>query len=185
MALRAQALVRLGRVAEAVPDYTAALNAYASPLPDLYLDRARAQAALGQFAQAVRGLEEGLEKLGPIPGLELAAIEYLRQQGELARALTRAQRITERSPVREPGLLLEGELLEQAGRWGEAREKYQEVITVIGTRGSAGPGAAVWQEWEKQARAGAARMETRLRTPVREPASGAERSAAKNIQNQR
>jgi len=164
--LRAQCLVKLGRVTQSIEDYTAAVDAFASPAPDLFIERARAQAALGRFESAVKGLDEGLAKLGPVPGLELAAIEYLRQEGSFSAALGRAVRMTGRSAAKESGLLLQAELLEQAGRWTEAGQRFQEVRDRIAAHPESRRATGAARDLEKQALAGVTRMQTRIAKPA-------------------
>jgi tetratricopeptide (TPR) repeat protein len=92
--LRARSLVRLQEPERAIADYDAVLNRTnsARPLPDLFLERARAQAALGKFADAVRGLDDAMRQLGDTPSFALPAIEYERQRGDCAAALARLER---------------------------------------------------------------------------------------------
>lgn len=92
--LRARSLVGLKQFADAVADYNTLLAGtnFSYSLPDLYLERARAQAALQRWADAVRGLDEGIARLGLTPALALPAIDYERQRGAFAAALQRLER---------------------------------------------------------------------------------------------
>ena len=72
--LRGRARVALGRRQEAVWDFGAALRGLHRVTPDHYLERARAQVALGETSAARAGLDEGIRRLGPAPAiLEMAS----------------------------------------------------------------------------------------------------------------
>ncbi len=131
--LRARALVKLDRPQDAVDEYTAAIGLHGGAGPDLYLERAQALAGLGdaQLEAALRGLDEGLSKLGPVVTLELYAIELEEKRGHFDAALARLDRITQRSPRKDPWLARRGQLLEQAGRPAEAREAYEQALNAI------------------------------------------------------
>lgn len=94
LVLRARAHVRLQELEPAIADYTAVLaeTNLSLSLPDLYRERAQAQAASRHWADAVRGLDEGIARLGLTPALVLPAIEYERQRGAFAAALQRLER---------------------------------------------------------------------------------------------
>lgn len=115
--LRARSLVHLGNFSAAAADYDAVLNPTnaATPLPDLYLERARAKAELKHFDDAIRGLDDGIKRLGQTPSLALPAIEYERQRGAFEAALERLDRakgfFDNETFVRQ-----RGEILKQAGR---------------------------------------------------------------------
>jgi predicted Zn-dependent protease len=85
LAARARARAALGKHLAAADDYTSAISAAgpASPLPDYYLERARAQAAAGPpfLDAAIRGLEEGAERLGRPVSLLLPLIDLEARAG--------------------------------------------------------------------------------------------------------
>ena len=77
---RGRALALLSRNAEAAQAFTRAIEQYrppATPEPDLFLERARALAATApeHLDEAIGGLDEGIAALGPVPALELDAID--------------------------------------------------------------------------------------------------------------
>lgn len=131
LAIRARCKVKQGAVHEAIPDLSSALEHYSAPSPDLYLERARLQAALGRLDDAVKGLDAGLVRIGAAPALQLAAIEYERQQAKFDAALARVERIAEKYTVKESWLLLRGEILAQAGRNTEAIAALKTVLAGI------------------------------------------------------
>ncbi|MFO1488991.1 MAG: hypothetical protein U1F65_10990 [Verrucomicrobiota bacterium] len=162
LVLRARCHAGLNRRLEAVADFTAAIAISATPEPDLYLERARIQAALGDFASAVAGLDEGMIKLGNIPSLELPAIEYERAGANYAAALSRVDNIIARYPGREPWLALRGEILEQAGRFAEAREAFEKVLAGVAAYPPARRGLELSKDLETRASAGLTRAADKL-----------------------
>jgi tetratricopeptide (TPR) repeat protein len=86
LAARGRARARLGRPLDAADDFTRAIAASPPrrpPSPDLYIEKARAIAAAGEghLEQALRGLEEGIERLGSPAALEIAAAAIERRLG--------------------------------------------------------------------------------------------------------
>ena len=94
LVLRARSHGQLKNFARAIADYDAVLNRTnaARPLPDLFLERARAQAALGKFDDALHGLDDAMRQLGETPSFALPAIEYERQRKTFDAALQRLER---------------------------------------------------------------------------------------------
>ena len=129
--IRARSEVQLGQREAAVADYSRAIRLCSAPVFDLYLERARQQALLGNLDEAVRGLDEAMSDSAPVPTLQMPAIEYDRQRGAFDSALKRVDGFLNRYPVKEPWLTLRAEILEQAGRIDEARATYQIVIIGI------------------------------------------------------
>jgi predicted Zn-dependent protease len=160
--LRARCRLKLNEVGAAVADYNRALKITSTPEPDLWLERARAQAALGQFAGAVRGLDEGMARIGEVPTLQLAAIEYERQGAEFDAALARVDKLAAQHPGTESWLVLRGEILAQAGRLAEAREAFQQALTEIENYPPSRRGLEQTIQLQTHARAGLARAETRI-----------------------
>ena len=115
LVLRARSFAHLGRHEEAVKDFSTVLMLAATPLPDLYLERAECQATLGRLDDAVRGLDEDLARLGQTPSLVIPAIEYERRRGAFKSALTRLEK-ARAFYDRESFLALRGEILLQAGQ---------------------------------------------------------------------
>lgn len=130
---RARAMVRLRRYAEAVDDYTRAIASLRDgqrPAPAYYLERARAQIARGDAHRhaALAGLDEGITRLGPLVTLELLAIELELERHRYDEALARLGRIAAQSQRKDKWTVRRGEILEQAGRTGEARAAYAQAL---------------------------------------------------------
>jgi len=156
--LRARALAHLEQWSPAIADYDAVLSRTnaARPLPDLFLERARAQAALGKLDAAVRGLDDAVQQLGDTPSFALPAIEYERQRGAYAAALARLERAGKFFD-RENFLALRGEILLQAGRSAAAAKDFSTALAALEQLPT-----------ERRALPAAADMEARLRAGMKQ-----------------
>ena len=67
--LRSRALGRVGRLAQGVEDLNRSILLHPRATPEFFLERAELQKRMGDITGAVRGLEEGIELLGPIVSL--------------------------------------------------------------------------------------------------------------------
>jgi len=123
---RARALVRLGKPLAAARAYDLAIAQQPVPIPGYYLERAKALAAAGDphLKEAIRGIDEGLSRMGPIVTLERVAIDYELRRGDTDAALTRLAIITQRSPRSESWLAQRGDILARAGRRDEAHASF-------------------------------------------------------------
>ncbi len=130
---RARARAALGRYLDAASDFTSGLAVAARPEPNDYLDRARVLAAAGDehLASALRGLDEGLARLGRPVTLELEAIELELRRGSVDAALGRLDRIVASSTRKEAWLMRRGEILEQSGRGPQAQQAYARALEAI------------------------------------------------------
>jgi len=132
-ALRARARADLGRPLDAARDFSRAI-AYQNVVgPDLYLERAQILSEAGDpyLQEALRGLEEGIAQIGPLPTLALAAVEIEVRIGRFDDAAERLDAATRSFAVRAPWLVRKGEILEAAGRLEAAREAYQRALDEI------------------------------------------------------
>ena len=77
------------------------------------------------------GLDEGINKLGPLVTLELAAIDLELRRDNYDAALARLDVITAQSERKEMWLVRRGEILSAAGRSEEAREAFNAALTAI------------------------------------------------------
>jgi tetratricopeptide (TPR) repeat protein len=132
---RARVFAELGQPLDAAEEYTRGIAAYGETRPDpsFYLERARLLEAAGpeQLESAIRGLDEGLERLGRPVTLQLYAIELEQKRGDADAALARLDRIAAGAGRQEPWLVRRGEILEQAGRVEEARAAYRAALAEI------------------------------------------------------
>ena len=133
---RARARHQLGEYQQAAADYTLAIEQFQpprKPTPEFYLERARALEAAGEGSvdNAVQGLEDGLQVLGPIITLELYVVELQTKRGHYDAALQRMDRIIKRSARKDVYLVQRSEILMQAGRTEEAREDLRSALDVL------------------------------------------------------
>ncbi len=164
--VRARALVQLGRPHEAVADFSAAIAAQSRPLPEDYLERAHAAAAAGPsgIAGALRGLDEGLDRLGPVVSLQLYAMDLEIQQGQYDRALARLETIAARSVRQETWLVQRAQILERAGRSADARAAYREALAMLTALPGPARTAGAMADLRTQACAGLEHVDPAART---------------------
>ena len=151
---RARALAKLSRRLEAVQDYTHAINAAAQPQPEMFIERAQACTNEGgvYLEQALKGLDEGMQKLGPLVVLQLCAIEVEVNQKHFDAALQRLDKAAAQSPRKETWLERRGDILQQAGRSKEAADAYQAALQALGTLPPARRQVPAIMELEKRLR---------------------------------
>src|SRR3569832_1367650 len=129
---RARVLAKLGERGAAARDFTQALSISSVPEPELYLERACVLAGNEQqITEALRGLDEGIARLGPIVTLQLAAIDLELRRKNYDAALTRLDQITAQSERKEAWLIRRGEILKVAGRDDEARAAFNAALVAI------------------------------------------------------
>ena len=129
---RARVLVKLGARSDAAKDFTQALSLASIPEPELYLERANVVAAgEAQLPDALSGLDEGINKLGPLVTLQLVAIDLELRRKNYDGALVRLDQITAQSQRKEAWLVRRGEILKLAGRDAEARAAFNAALTAI------------------------------------------------------
>lgn len=117
----ARVYVRLGLSGEADAEFARAIRLVDRPKPDLYFERAQALAAAGRLDAAVRAIDEGTARLGPLAALEDLGIALERRRGNYEGALARIDRLSAGRERRETLLALKGQILAEAGRPIEAR----------------------------------------------------------------
>jgi len=138
LALRGRVHVALGRYAAAAADFGRAIDVRAcdgdGAPPELYIARSRALVRAGAVHgdDALAGLEQGLALLGRPITIELEALDVELGLGRPDAALARVDRVLARSAVRpEPWLVRRAEILEGAGRAGEARRAWQAALDAL------------------------------------------------------
>lgn len=128
---RARALVKLGRVNPAVADFWRGLELLRQPPPEYFLELARALIAEGQVQEALRALDEGIRKLGPILPLQGYALELELGRTNIDAALARLETILARSMRKESWFARRGDILLEAGRTAEARKSYEASLAAV------------------------------------------------------
>ena len=130
---RARACARLGRNEAAAADFDFVLAYTPDPQPEHYLERAAALESAGEGREeaALRSLDQGIARLGPLVTLELAAIDLELKRGAYDHALRRLEAAAASAERRESWLARRGEILESAGRPTEARVAYLNALAAI------------------------------------------------------
>ena len=160
MVLRARALAQLGAVDEAIADLNRAIARSARPQPDWFLERARLSATqFDGIDEALRGLEEGMTRLGPLVTLETVAIDLELRRGRHDAAAARIDRILSRMPRKEHWLVRRAEVLADAGRVSEARDSLNAALTAINTLPASRRRTKAVLALETEARASLAKLE--------------------------
>jgi tetratricopeptide (TPR) repeat protein len=126
--LRARAHTALKAREAARADFDAALALVARPTPELFLERA----ALAESpADALRCLDEGIKRLGPVVTLQLRALTLEESLGRTDAAVARLEVLAAQSERKESWLKRRGDLLARAGRAREARAAYAAALAAI------------------------------------------------------
>lgn len=155
---RGRALARLGRVDEAVADYDRALAAMPAPQPDHAVERARLLAQHNRPADAVRGLDEVMKKVGEVPVLQLEAVEMQAGRKQYGDAVRRLDSLLRRTPRQPAWMARRAEILEQAGRKEEARRGYDAALDVIRAQPASRQALPAIRELERRIREGKERV---------------------------
>ncbi len=155
LVVRGRALIALGRRLEGAADLDRALARAPSPNPEVLLDRAQALRAEGPAhrEEALRGLDQGILKLGPVVTLVNPAIELELELGRVEAALARLEGLAAKSERKDPWLARRGEILRAAGRTPEAREAFRAALSAIEALPASRRGARATRELEVKVRA--------------------------------
>jgi tetratricopeptide (TPR) repeat protein len=117
--LRARALRALGRARDAAAEIGVAIALLPNPKPDLFVEQARLLADSGVDGardEALRVLEAGIARLGPLVSLEEPAIDLECAAGRPEAALARLDRIGPQLERKDAWLARRSTLLAAAGR---------------------------------------------------------------------
>jgi tetratricopeptide (TPR) repeat protein len=128
---RAKALEQLKEFRGAAADYTRALELTPRPTPDHFIARSQAQVAAGALSDALAGIEQAIEKLGPLVTLESQAIDIELRLKRWDRALARLDRMAAQSTRKESYLERRGAIQMQAGRTQDARASFAAALKAL------------------------------------------------------
>lgn len=151
--VRARVLVKLNRPAPAIDDFTTAIKLSTAPNPDLYIERAAAWRTLGKPEEAVRGLDEGIRRIGPIVTLQLPAVDAELALQHTDAALARIDTVMARLQRKETWLVRRAEILRHANREAEARTNYFAALEAINRLPPSHRGTRMTLELESRIRA--------------------------------
>jgi tetratricopeptide (TPR) repeat protein len=136
--LMGRAQAKLGKTEAAVEHFTTAIHWSRQPRPEWFLERSKAILAGAKSStdrealkRATASLDEGLELVGPVPSLQLAAIELDLRAGYVDVALTRLDSIRTSSERKETWWFRRGIILEEAGRSREALQAFEATLAAI------------------------------------------------------
>ncbi len=131
--LRAKALYVTFEIFGACRDYDAAIPMLKSPQPGHFLEQARAHASHSKTGPkvAIRRLEEGMRRIGAVPTLQEAALQYELRLRDFTGALARVDQLLSEAPRRERWLIQKGQILLRAERVAEARVVFNNVVALV------------------------------------------------------
>ena len=119
---RGRVLARLGERKAAIADFTDSIALPMGVQAEEFLERASLQASEFGPDEAIKGLDEGLLRLGWMVTLQQAALDYEMQRQKPEQALARLETILTRTSRKEAWLARQGEILLAAGKPNEANE---------------------------------------------------------------
>ena len=130
---RAKSLFITQDVAGACLDYDKAIGLLENPTPGQLLEQAHAHALNPDTGAktAINRLEAAMARIGRIPTLQEAALQYEVQSENYAAALKRINELIHEAPRQERWLIQKGQVLLRADRQGEAQKCFQQVIQLI------------------------------------------------------
>jgi tetratricopeptide (TPR) repeat protein len=131
---RARASHRLGELTAAAADYRTALAGMRSPTPDHVVEYRDVLLEAGDTAGALAALDLGMTRIGPVPTLQLPAIDLALALGRDADALRRIDALLAQNPRNERWLARRGEILQRSGRTNEAKHTYTVALALIEAR---------------------------------------------------
>lgn len=166
LAARARVFLQLTNREAAVKDLTSAIQNLTDPQPDLYVERAQVQSEAGDagLKEALRGLDEGLKRLGSVITLELYSLDLELKLSQTNAALARLDRIIAQSPRKEAWCAKKGDILQNAGRWDEAKASFAEAIRHLEKLPASRRNVPALQELANRIRTAQAEVETHLKS---------------------
>jgi len=132
--LRARLNAKLDHRADAGADYDLAIQRFKQQPLDLYIEQAQVRTTEdgAYLTDALRMLQSGIQRAGPIITLQSAALEIELRQQNYDAALARVDDIASHTPRKDLWLARRGDILAQAGRVDDARLAYQQALDAIG-----------------------------------------------------
>lgn len=120
LALRAE--IRDNANKPSATDWAAAIAASGEPRIDYYIALAEAHARYGAHSEALRAIDQGVGKLGPLVTLRQWAIESLAKQRRWEEAIARIDSLIAEAPRKESWLARKAELQKAAMQFERASE---------------------------------------------------------------
>jgi tetratricopeptide (TPR) repeat protein len=132
--LRAEAKEREGDPEGAAAAYRRAIAVLPQPGPDLYGARARLLVAASRPDEALEVLDEGVQRLGPVPSLLAEAVDLAEATGKRQVALERVGELLDAGADPATWEARRGAILAGAGRTSEARRAYLRALAALERR---------------------------------------------------
>lgn len=131
--IRARSLCAVSRFADGVEAYDKVLNNIPRPGPDLFIEQARtaAQSDPHGYRDAVNYLEKGMDILGPLPSLQIEALNYEASNHDVDAAVKRIDELLALGGRQEEWYVRRAEILESSGREFEAHVDYKSAIQMM------------------------------------------------------
>jgi predicted Zn-dependent protease len=121
LASRARVQMKLGAPGQALDDFRAALANCPKAEPDLVVEVATALASYDCTDEAIRVLEAGMQRIGPIPGLQLKLLEVEENAERFDAALARVDGFQKSAIRPEPWMQKRAMIFAKAGRLSQSR----------------------------------------------------------------
>lgn len=130
---RARALIKLGQRKSAIADFQRGLDLLTDPAPQISVELAETFKVEGNLDEALRTLDRGIIRLGPLPTLQSLAIDLELTRKNFDGALARIDTLLPQLLRKENWLSRRGDILVEAARRTEARQSYEEALAAIKT----------------------------------------------------
>ena len=131
--VRARLLAKLNRYPESADDYFRVMEKNRDTTLEIFIEGAKAVTTEdgAHLSQALKMLEQGISRIGPVVTLQTAALEAELRQNQWDAALARVDKITAAMPRKDSWIAKRGDILVKAGRYDEARKTYQQALDAI------------------------------------------------------
>lgn len=128
---RGRVFVKLGARTNAIADYSAGLKLLNEPQPEFFIELAQVFCEDKQDEEALRVLDEGVRRLGPVVTLQVLGIDIELKQKKYDAALARLDTIIAQAARKENWYAQRGDIELLAGRPAEAQQAYEDCLTAI------------------------------------------------------
>jgi tetratricopeptide (TPR) repeat protein len=131
---RGRAQLALGDISAADRDFTRAIAHLPTPRPEHIIVHAQAWRQAGKQREALRALDEGMTRVGPLPSLQLTAIDLDVELQRYDRALSRLDQLLQQTPNNAAWIVRRADILQRAGRMEEAGAERVRALRQIEAR---------------------------------------------------
>ncbi len=128
---RARVSARQNLRTNAVADFSRGIQLVSEPQPEFYIERAQVFLADQKDEEALRSLDEGIKRIGPVITLQTLALELELKRKYYDGALARLDTIIAQAARQERWLTQRGEILLQANRPADARRAFEQALVAI------------------------------------------------------